>query len=336
MKKFIALLLTLAMVFAFTACGSSDGGGDSSGEAKTIVIGTEAVPESITGGLLEAFKSELEENSGGSLTVDIQYSGVLGGEAEMVEQVKMGTLDMVLPGSTILASYDDRCQVFDIPFLFKDGQAVVDAYNGGLAEYYNGWLEEAGFHCFGVIPTGARGLSNSKHEVKTPEDMKGLKIRVMDSPLYVDLFNALGANTVTMSYSDIYGALQQGVIDGQDNPAEFTLASGFSDLNKYYTRLQHIICVMPVVMSKDTYDGLSDDQKAIVDAAAKTMVDNGVKEYADTEEGFYKEMAENGNEITELSDDERAAFAEKAADVKAKYSEALDQEVLDLIDSFNK
>lgn len=335
MKRILAIILIMTLVFTMTACGGGESGEGSSGEPVTFVVGTEAPQDSTTGQLLEGFKSRVEEKSEGTVKVQIEYSAVLGSESQMVEQVQLGTLDLVLPGSAILAAYDERCEIFDIPFLFKDNQAVLEAYEGEIGEEYNAWLEEQGFYCFGIIPNGARGISNSKHEVKTPDDLKGLKIRVMESDVYVDLFNALGANTVTMNYGDIYSALQQGVIDGQDNPPEFTVASGFNDLNNYYTLLNHTICVMPVVGSKAKMESMDESARAIIEEEMNVMIEEGIQVFTEAEEGYVQQMRDSGNVVTELTDQEREAFAEKAKGIQDEYRELLGDEIIDLAMSFN-
>jgi tripartite ATP-independent transporter DctP family solute receptor len=254
----------------------------------------------------------------------------------MIEQLSMGSVNLVLPGSTLLTSYDKRFGIWDIPFLFTSYEAIDTALAGDLGQQWDSWMDEYGYHSFGIIPTGFRGLSNSKHEVKTADDMKGLKIRVMDSSTYVDTFNALGANTVTMNYSDVYSALQQGVIDGQDNPAEFTVSAGFYELQDYYTRLNHVMCMMPVFTSTDYYDGLSDDQRAAIDQGVSEMVASLTQTFRDNEDGFVKEMADSGVQITELTDEEMQTFVDKVGSVHDNFRKDLGDELFDLCLSYSE
>lgn len=332
-KKIVAISLTLALAFAVTACGGS---GSESSDAVKFIVGTGTAETSNTAKALKEMETNIEELSEGTVDVQVYYSETLGSESEMIEQLSMGSVNLVLPGSTLLTSYDDRFGIWDIPFLFTSYEAVDEALAGDLGQQWDSWMEEYGYHSFGIIPTGFRGLSNSKHAVHTPDDMKGLKIRVMESDAYIDTFNALGANTVTMNYSDVYSGLQQGVIDGQDNPAEFTVSSAFYEIQDYYTRLNHVMCMMPVFTSSDYYNGLSDKQKAAIDEGVSTMITNLTKEFRENEDGFIKQMADSGVEITELTDDEMQQFVDKVGSVHDSFKKSLGEDLFNLCMSYSK
>ncbi len=334
MKKILAVALVLIMTVALTACGGSDGGSD--GETVKFIVGTETSEASNTAKALKEMEANIEEASGGTVDVEVHYSGVLGSESEMLEQLQMGSVNLVLPGSTLLTAYDERFAIWDIPFLFTSYEAVEEAVNGELGEKWNEIMAEYDFDCLGIIPTGFRGLSNSKHAVHTPDDMKGLKIRVMESDTYIDTFNALGTNTVTMNYSDVYSALQQGVIDGQDNPAEFTVSAGFYEIQDYYTRLNHVMCMMPVITKVGYLDSLTETQRTAIEEGVDQMIKNLSQEFKENEEGFIQQMADSGVEITELSDEEMAAFAEKVQSVHDTFRERLGDDLFELAESYSE
>lgn len=335
-EKILAVLVVLIMVFSFVGCG----GGSNSDDVKatTFIVGTETAETSNTAKALKNMEEYIETQSDGAIDVQIHYSGVLGSESEMLEQVQMGGggVNLVLPSSSLFVSYNDKFSIWDIPFLFTSHDAVVNAYKGDLGDEYNSWLEDAGFHCFGIVPTGFRGLSNDKHAVHSPSDMKGLKIRVMESDAYIKTFKMLGANTVTMNYSDVYTALQQRVIDGQDNPPEFTVSSGFYELNKYYTRLNHVMSVMPVVTSSSYWTSLDDNTKAVIEDGVVKMVTELSQSFVDAEEGYIQQMKDAGVEITELTDSEMKTFVDKVKPLHDSYRKSLGDDLIELAMSFSK
>lgn len=333
-KKIIVAALTVTLALAVTACGG--GGSNSGGDTVKFIVGTGTAETSNTAKALKAMEKDIEEKSEGTVDVEVYYSETLGSESEMIEQLSMGSVNLVLPGSTLLTSYDSKFGIWDIPFLFTSYEAVDEALAGDLGDQWDSWMEEYGYHSFGIIPTGFRGLSNNKHAVHTPDDMKGLKIRVMESDAYIDTFNALGANTVTMNYSDVYSGLQQGVIDGQDNPAEFTVSSAFYEIQDYYTKLNHVMCMMPVFTSTSYYEGLTDQQRTAIDEGVSAMIANLTEDFRNNEEGFIQQMADADVEITELTDDEMQQFVDKVAPVHDSFKKSLGKELFDLCMSYNK
>lgn len=327
----VSLVLILVIGVMFTACGGS---GDSG--AKTFTIGTAAAEESHTGEALAELEKNIEAATDGAIEVDVQYNGVIGDETDMVEQVQMGTIQMALPSSSLFTSYNDKFAIWDVPFLFNSYDAIEAAYNGELGEQYASWMADEGFYCYGIIPTGFRGLSNSKHEVQTPEDIDDLKIRVMESEIYVDTFKALNANTVTMNYSEVYSALQQGVIDGQDNPAEFTVTAGFYELQDYYTRLNHTMCSMPVVGSVTFMEGLDEDLANTLNEEIDKFIEDLSATFEESEESYIKQIEESGTKITELSDEQIAVFRDTVSDVYDNWGEKIGNDIIDLALTYNK
>ena len=337
--KIIALLIVSVMMTTFVGCGDKESGesnGNSeTGKLVTFIVGTETAETSNTAKALKEMKTWIEENSEGSVDVQLNFSGVLGSESEMIEQTLMGSVQMVMPSSSLFVSYDQKFGIFDIPFMFSTNEAVEKAYDGELGKMYNGWMDNLGFDCFGIIPTGFRGLSNSKHAVHSPNDVKGLKIRVMESDTYIRTFELLGANVVTMNYSDVYSALQQGVIDGQDNPPEFTVSAGFYELNPYYTRLNHVMSVMPVVGSKAFMESLDPEIREVITKGIDQMIGSLTQSFKDSEAGYIKTMVDGGVEVTELTDEEMAAFRDKITPMYDEYRERLGSELIDLALSYN-
>ena len=243
MKKFIAALLSLVMVIGLCSCG----GGNSSDTEYTAdnplvfrVSHVEAT-DSYLHKSCEKFKEYVEDKSEGKIKVEIYPNGELGDYETAIEAVKAGTQQMTCATTSALASYDPKLGLMDLPYLFESKEQMDAAVNGGaVEELYTQWLEENGFYNGGIQYDGARGLSNNKKEVKTPSDLKGLKIRVMQSDLYIKLFDAFGANPTPMSFTDLYTGLQQGTVDGQDNSPMLTYVNKFYEVQKYYSTIDTV------------------------------------------------------------------------------------------------
>lgn len=335
LKKILSIIFVLSLVTSLSLVFTSCGGGGGSDETVKFVIGTAAAETTNTGKALAELEKSIETATDGKVDVQVQYSGVVGDETDMVEQIQMGTLHMTLPSSSLFTSYSDQFAIWDVPFLFNSYDAIKKAYNGELGEKYASWMADEGFYCYGIVPTGFRGLSNSKHTVKTPDDMDDLKIRVMESEIYVDTFNALNANTVTMNYSEVYSALQQGVIDGQDNPAEFTVTSGFYDLNKYYTRLNHTMCSMPVIGSVKFMDSLDEEIRNVLIEEIDRFIADLSNTFEASEQGYIDQMADANVEITELTEAQTKVFRDKVSKIYDDWGKKIGSDVLELALSYN-
>ena len=306
MKKFIAALLSLVMVIGLCSCG----GGNSSDTEYTAdnplvfrVSHVEAT-DSYLHKSCEKFKEYVEDKSEGKIKVEIYPNGELGDYETAIEAVKAGTQQMTCATTSALASYDPKLGLMDLPYLFESKEQMDAAVNGGaVEELYTQWLEENGFYNGGIQYDGARGLSNNKKEVKTPSDLKGLKIRVMQSDLYIKLFDACGANPTPMSFTDLYTGLQQGTVDGQDNSPMLTYVNKFYEVQKYYSTIDTVYAQCVMVCSKDFMDSLPEDIKAILDeGSAECLVKYQRENALAQEEEYLKDLEDAGLKVTRIED----------------------------------
>lgn len=306
MKKFIAALLSLVMVIGLCSCG----GGNSSDTEYTAdnplvfrVSHVEAT-DSYLHKSCEKFKEYVEDKSEGKIKVEIYPNGELGDYETAIEAVKAGTQQMTCATTSALASYDPKLGLMDLPYLFESKEQMEAAVNGGaVEELYTQWLEENGFYNGGIQYDGARGLSNNKKEVKTPSDLKGLKIRVMQSDLYIKLFDAFGANPTPMSFTDLYTGLQQGTVDGQDNSPMLTYVNKFYEVQKYYSTIDTVYAQCVMVCSKDFMDSLPEDIKAILDeGSAECLVKYQRENALAQEEEYLKDLEDAGLKVTRIED----------------------------------
>jgi tripartite ATP-independent transporter DctP family solute receptor len=184
----------------------------------------------------------VEEQTKGEIVIKTFPLGQLGGERSLAEQVQAGTLEMATISTAVLQNFVPQTAIMDLPFVFPDratAYAVID--DPAWQEKLFAYLPAKGFVGFGWTENEFRDLTNSKHPIRKPEDLKGLKIRVMESPVYLDTFKQLGASPVGLPFPEIYNALQQGVIDAQENPLFTSILIKATEVNKYATKTGHIL-----------------------------------------------------------------------------------------------
>jgi len=218
-----------------------------------------------------------EENMGKKLAAadsDITFSmfagGVLGSEKEVVEQVQIGAIQMTRVSLGIVGPVVPDVNVFNMPFVFRDQEHMRKIIDGEIGQEILDKITNSEFNLVALawMDGGTRNLYTKK-PVRTIEDLKGMKVRVMGNPLFVDMMNAMGGNGIAMATGEIYSALQTGVIDGAENNPPTMLEHNHYQYAKYYTLTGHLILPEPIVMSKDTWNSLTAEQQALVTKVAK-------------------------------------------------------------------
>ena len=267
MKKWIALVLCLCMFsvscLALTGCSSV-------GDGKKIIriahSQSETHPEHL--GLLK-FKEYVEENLGDKYEVQIYPNELLGSQKKAIELTQTGAIDFTLVGTPNLENFADVYEVFSMPYLFTSEEAYHAAMmdTDYMDKIYES-TDEAGFRVLTWYDVGSRSFY-AKKKIETPADLKGLKIRVQESPASIKMANAFGAAASPMSFGEVYTAIQQGVIDGQENPHTINRDQKFWEVQKYITESHYLLWVGPILVSEKWYRKLDDQTKALVNKAAK-------------------------------------------------------------------
>jgi len=266
------------------------------------------------------FADLVAQKSGNKIGVKLFPGGTLGGDVQTVSALQGGTVEMTVLNAGILASHVKEFAAFDLPFLFNDGKeadAVADGpFGRGLLER----LADKGLVGLGYWELGFRNLTNSKRPVTKLEDIAGLKIRVIQSPIYVDLFNTLGANATPMPFPELYSALEQKAVDGQENPVATIRSSKFYEVQKYLTLTRHIYNPQAVIVSKKLWDTLSAAEKKIFqDAAAEATVYQ--REISRSQaDAALEDLKKAGMVVSELTPAELAKMRERIKPVIEKYS----------------
>lgn len=221
----------------------------------------------------EKFKELTEKYTDGSIKVTIFPNATLGDERTLLERMKMGIVDAGIITSGPIINFVPQFGVIDLPFLFSSPEHAYKVLDGSIGQSLFSKLEEQGLKGLAWGERGFRNLTNSKRPVETPGDIKGLKIRVMQNPVYVDSFKALGANAVPMAWTEALTALQQGTVDGQENPLNVIVSFKLYESQKYMTITRHAYAPAPIIMSMLTWKKLSaDQQQAVLKAAQEAVV----------------------------------------------------------------
>lgn len=263
MKKRLALVLAAAMVMSTGMVASAD-------EAVTIKLGyTHATTKEESDEVMyaETFKEYVEANCD-SIVVELYPGGALGSQADTVGAVSAGTVEMTIQNSSQLNNYDINTMIFGMSGTFRDIAEVNAVCDSDWAkEVFAGTQDASGIYVLGNSCTGMRSFTANGKEVKSVEDAKGLTFRVPESPIYIKLVEAISANPVPMPSSEMYVAMQNGVVDGQENPIQNVVIDKTYEVQDWYVLDNHTPTVMSYMMNGKFYDSLTDDQKAVVEAA---------------------------------------------------------------------
>lgn len=270
------------------------------------------------------------ENSKTGISLTVFPQGQVGGEKDAIEQVQLGAITMTTVANSNLASFAPSVGVFDIPFLFRDAtkhpRAVAEGDVG--AEMAERVLKESGLEVLGWWSAGLRHVFTRNGDVKTPADMKGLKTRVIGSPVYIDTFNALGAQATPMPYGEVYTALATGTIDAAENDSSGYRNMGFWEQAPHYSLTGHFFLYKPVVANKAMMDSLTKEQREEFDRIFAEVTDYEWNLFASNFEENIEFLKSKGVVVTEP---DRDAFREAVQSVVDDYTQKYGAELVQRI-----
>lgn len=334
-KAGIGICLMLAIVLVLGACGGSaaqngQGAADASAQEKVhITVGHAGSEATLMHRAWEVFKKEVETNSGGKMTVEIYANGQLGGDQQLQEAVQNGDLVATACNTAALTGFEPKLGVFATPFLFADNEAAYKLLDGEFGDKMLRLMEENGFKGLGFYESVHFRVLSANKPVHTPEDLRGVKIRVMQNPIHIAIWEALGAGPTSIPFSELYTALQQKTVDAQENPLELIVAQRFYEVQQAVTLTNHLFSVGMATMNLDFYNSLFAEQQKIVDDAIKEAVafqrEAGAAEYKD----YLKTLQDAGIEVVTLTPAELELFREKAKAAYPVIAKEVGQELLD-------
>lgn len=304
MKKLMAMALVIGML-SLTGC-SSDAPNAATKENPKVIKAATTVPKDRSYAVALAKLAEMvDKKSGGALKVEVYNDGVLGGDRQLLEGMQMNQVQMspIAPGS--VANFAKRFDVLDLPFLFKDKQTAYKVLDGPIGTELLKDLNDVNLVGLGYWENGFRHLTNKSKEVKTIADIKGLKIRTLESKVHIDTWRTLGANPTPMAFTQLFTALEQGVVDGQENPFGNIVTSRFDEVQKNLTKTGHVYNSLVVVFSKEAWDSYTDKEKEILQSSILECRDIQRKLNEEEDQKAIEDLTKKGMKIVELNPGEK-------------------------------
>ncbi len=331
--RFMLIALSIIMVFSLTACGEKAAPAAEAPAGEAPAASGSAEPTVLKLGMTineqdsfyvcaQKFAELVKERTNNAYNIELFPNSALGDERTMLESMQMGTLDAGIITSGPFVNFVPEFGVLDLPFLFPNNEAAYKILDGEVGKEILAKLEAKDLKGLAYAERGFRNLTNSVRPVKSAADVKGLKIRVMENEVYIASFNALGVNTVPMAWTEALTALQQGTIQGQENPVNVIHAYKMWDSQKYVTMTRHAYAAAVITFSLETFNKLpADIQKIFIDAAQEAA------EYerawvAENEASQIETLKENGMEVIE--DPDLESFKAAVQPVYDKYSQYSD------------
>jgi len=338
MKKTFLVMGLLAMsLFAFAGCAKEEEAAVEPAPEKIVVkiAHVEAEDGTLQPASL-AFKAYVEEQSKGAIEVQVYPNAELGGDRQATEGVALGTIQMALPSSSVLTSYSGKFGVLDMPFIFKNKEAAFAALDGDLGTALNALLPPVGITCFGYADNGIRHMTNNIRPINEPKDLDGVKMRVMESPVYIEMFKNLGTNATPISYGELYTALQQKTVDGEENSANNIDTAKFYEVQKYMSLTAHTMGFDAVIINTAFFEGLSpENQKIIADGAKIHLIDGQRALATELDEKSMAKLKEVGMIINEITPENHQKFFDMVQPMYEDFKADIGQDMYDLVASYN-
>ena len=279
---------------------------------------------------LVQFKKDVEEQTQGRYEIQLFPNSQMGPDREMIENVQSGTLDGCVSPPTFFAQWDPAFNVVDgLPYFYPNLEVSIKVMNSQTGEQLLTRLDDIGLSGLAYMLSGVRHTTNSKRPINVPEDLKGIKLRTMKVPAHVETFTALGASPTPMNFGEVYSALQQGVIDGEENPISLIYSQKFYEVQKYLSLDSHVVASYIFVMNNDVFSGLPEEDRKIFRSAAmnaqKMQYDLLMKEDGEQME----EMKKFGVAINDVSPENMAKFKDATESVRQKYRDSIGADIYD-------
>lgn len=317
-KSTIALGAIISAGLAFTA------------SAETVIrVGHGAAESFHMHRALLHFEELVEAGSNGEIDVQIFPSSQMGPDREMIEGVQTGVLEMAIPPSSFFAGWDPAFAVIELPYMYASKDIAFEVLEGEAGDSMIVRVENLGLVGLGWLELGVRNVTNNVRPIATPADLEGVKLRTMQVPAHVATFQALGANPTPMNFGEVYSALQQGVIDGQENPLAIITSQRFYEVQSYLSTTGHVFAVYMPVISQPFFESLSAEHQQLVrDSMAAARLHQA--EIVSAEDASQlEEIRAAGVEVLELTAEQRQAFADATESVRLQYRDEVGAEAYD-------
>lgn len=288
----------------------------STAEARELRLGHASTETNPRHGAALFFAERVEELSGGDLTVSVSSNAQLGDDVEMMTGLRLGSLDLSISSQGALAGIVEEATLIGLPFLFDDATTAWQVLDGEVGQTLSDRAAEKGVVVLGFWDNGIRLITNNVRPVLTPDDLRGLKIRIPQDPMATDIFSALGANPVPIPFAETYVALQQGVADGQENPAVNIYSQKFHEVQKYLSLSHHKYEFLPLLASQITWNTLTPEQQQVLIQAGQEATDYQRSNALEENAARLADIEASGTEISKV---DTAAFQQAVQPVHDKW-----------------
>lgn len=328
--KAIAVLALAGSLLA--GCGSQStggSGGQASGEPMIIKFSHVTTADSPKGKAADKFKELMEQKTGGKVKVEVYPSSQLYGDKDELENLQLGNVQIIAPSVTKLVGLNPQFQIVDMPFLFKNRDAVLKFWDGELGQKLMSSLEDKNIKGIAMWENGFKHFTSIK-PIRTPEDFKGQKFRTQSGKVLDAQFKALGAGNATIAFGETYTALQQGTVDGQENTFNNIDTQKYAEVQKYLLVSEHGRLDYVVLVNKQWYDGLPEDIRKAFDESMKEATAYERELAVELDKQSFENLKNSGKlEIIEMTPDVREQFVQKMEAVYAEFESVIGKELID-------
>ncbi len=319
--KFTRLAVALALGFAASAAAQT-----------TMRISISVGKDSHQGVGIDVFAAEVEKRTAGRYKVQTFYSGALGGERESIESVQLGTQELTFTSTGPIPNFVPEARILDIPFLFSGKPHAHAVLDGPIGQEMLTKFDSKGFKALAWAENGVRHMTNSKRAVNSPDDLKGLKMRTMENPVHVAAYKGFGIVPTPMAFPEVFTALQQGTVDGQENPLSVIMAAKFDQVQKHLSLTGHVYSPAIFLMNKAAFDKLSAADKTAFLESAKVAAKANRERVAQDDAKGVAELRSKGMNVVENLD--KAKFVAALAPVYAEFDKQFGKVEIDKIRNF--
>lgn len=320
----IILILGILFIMLFSGCTTLNKNNTKQMDSLILRLADNHVKDYPTVKADELFADLVYERTNGEIKIDVYSQGQLGDEESVIDQVKFGVIDLARISIAPLIDIDKNMGVLALPYLYRDKTHMFRVLDGSLGDKFRNSLLSNQIYGLAWYDAGARNFYNSVREIKSPEDLQGLKIRVQEMESMKDYIKNLGAISVPMVFSEVFGAIQTGVIHGAENNWSSYVSTSHNSVAKYITIGEHIRIPELIIINKITYNNLTKEQQEIIEDCAKEAAIYQREEMEKEEQKAREVAMKYGSIITKLSNKEKELFKEKAMPLYESFQEQKD------------
>lgn len=323
--KVTRLFAALAIAAGFLATSAASA-------QTTMKISISTAEDSHQGVAIDTFAREVEKRTNGRYKIQTFYNGSLGGERESIESVQLGTQALTFSSTGPVPNFVPETKILDVPFLFRDKAHARAVLDGPIGQEMLAKFDAKGFKALAWGENGFRHMTNSKRDVRVPADLKGLKMRTMENPVHIAAYKGFGIITTPMAFPEVFTALQQGTVDGQENPLSVIISAKFYEVQKHLTLTGHVYSPCIFLMNKEAFDKLAPaDKQAFLEAAKVAVKANRARVDEDDAKGVALLRSKG---MTVIDNIDKGAFVKALAPVDSEFEKQFGKANLDRIRNY--